>query len=39
MSSTTMTWEQFIQDNALQTWAQYQAVRLDAEASGYTISE
>ncbi len=39
MSSTTMTWEQFFLDNALQTWAQYQAVRLDAEAAGYTISE
>ncbi len=39
MSSTSMTWEQFFLDNALQTWAQYQAVRLDAEAAGYTISE
>ena len=39
MSSTTMTWEQFFLDNALQTWAQYQAVRLDADAAGYTISE
>lgn len=38
MSSTPMTWEQFFLDNAIQTWAQYQSIRNEALAAGYTTS-
>lgn len=38
MSSTPMTWEQFFLDNAIKTWAQYQSIRNEALAAGYTTS-
>ena len=33
------TWEQYFVDNALQTWAQFQSLSIEAEKAGFTLSD
>ena len=33
------TWEQYFIDNALQTWAQFQSLAIEAEKAGFTLND